>query len=113
MWNNLEGGTYYDAARFDPVFATAQKLHVPLYLHPAAPTADIASKLFVGNYPAAVAGKFGVTSWGWRIDVGMHVLRFYGAGLFDRLPKLKLITEHNGEGLPMSIDRINFVGIAQ
>jgi predicted TIM-barrel fold metal-dependent hydrolase len=40
IWNHLKDGTYYDAARFDPVFAMAQKLGVPIYLHPAAPTAD-------------------------------------------------------------------------
>ncbi|KAI4917761.1 hypothetical protein J4E85_009853 [Alternaria conjuncta] len=62
VWNHLKDGTYYDAARFDPVFVMVQKLNVPLYLHPATPTADIASKLFAGNYPVAVVGKLGVTS---------------------------------------------------
>ena len=104
IWNDLKDGTYYDAARFDPVFAMAQNLDVPLYLHYATPTADIASKLYVGNYPTARAGKLGVTSWGWHVDVGTHVLCLYGAGLFDRFPKLKLIIGHNGEGLPMLID---------
>jgi len=59
MWNHLEDETYYDAARFDLVFAMAQKFHVPLHLHPAAPAADSAFELFVGNYPAAVAGESG------------------------------------------------------
>ena len=108
IWNHLDDGTYYDAACFDPVFAMAQNLDVPLYLHPATLTADIASKLFAGNYPAAVAGKLGVTSWGWYVGVGMHVLRLYSAGLFDRFPKLKLIIGHNSKGLPMYIDRIDF-----
>lgn len=62
MWNHLKDETYYNAARFDPVFAMAHKLHVPLYQQPAGPTADIASKLFAGNYPVAEAGKLGVTS---------------------------------------------------
>ncbi|KAI4700593.1 hypothetical protein J4E81_003554 [Alternaria sp. BMP 2799] len=108
IWDHLDDGTYYDAARFDPVFAMAQNLDVPLYLHPATLTADIAAKLYAGNYPAAVAGKLGVTSWGWYVGVGMHVLRLYGAGLFDRFPKLKLIIGHNSKGLPMYIDRIDF-----
>ncbi|CAN9100559.1 unnamed protein product [Alternaria alternata] len=111
IWNHLKDGTYYDAARFDPVFAMAQELDVPLYLHPAAPIADIASKLFAGNYPAAVAGRLGTNSWGWHVDVGTHVLRLYSAGLFDRFPKLKLIIGHNGEGLPMFIDRIDSTGL--
>lgn len=111
IWNHLKDGTYYDAARFDPVFAMAQALDVPLYLHPASPTADIAAKLFAGNYPAAVAGRLGTNSWGWHVDVGTHVLRLYSAGLFDRFPKLKLIIGHNGEGLPMFIDRIDSTGL--
>jgi predicted TIM-barrel fold metal-dependent hydrolase len=111
IWNHLRDGTYYDAARFDPVFAMAQTLDVPLYLHPATPAADIASKLFAGNYPAPVAGRLGTSSWGWHVDVGTHVLRLYSAGLFDRFPKLKLIIGHNGEGLPMFIDRIDSTGL--
>ena len=107
MWNHVEDETYYDAARFDLVFAMAQKLHVPMYQQPAAPTTDIASKLFAGNYPVAVAGKLGVTSWGWHVDVGTHVLHLYGAGLFDRFARLKLIIAQNGEGLRMFIDRID------
>ncbi|KAH4340368.1 hypothetical protein HBH98_190440 [Parastagonospora nodorum] len=43
--------------------------------------------------------------------VGTHVLRLYGAGLFDRFPKLKLIIGHNGEDLPMFIDRIDSTGL--
>ncbi|OAG12109.1 amidohydrolase family protein [Paraphaeosphaeria sporulosa] len=111
IWNHLKDQTYYDNARFDPVFAMAEKLDVPLYLHPAAPAADIAAKLFAGNYPAAVAGRLGTNSWGWHVDVGTHVLRLYSAGLFDRFPKLKLIIGHNGEGLPMFIDRIDSTGL--
>ncbi|KAI4608750.1 hypothetical protein J4E80_008955 [Alternaria sp. BMP 0032] len=79
--NHLDDGTYYDAARFDPIFAMAQNLDVPLYLHSATPTADIAFNLYVG-----------------------------GAGLSDRFPKLKLIIGHDGEGLPMFIDRIDSTG---
>ncbi|KAI0587783.1 amidohydrolase family protein [Pyrenophora tritici-repentis] len=111
IWNHLKDGTYYDALRFDPVFAMAQELDVPLYLHPAAATADIASKLFAGNYPAAVAGRLGTNSWGWHVDVGTQILRLYSAGLFDRFPKLKLIIGHNGEGLPMFIDRVDSTGL--
>jgi predicted TIM-barrel fold metal-dependent hydrolase len=111
IWNHLKDGTYYDSTRFDPVFAMAEQLDVPIYLHPAAPSQEISSKLFAGNYPAALAGRLGTTSWGWHVDVGTHVLRLYGAGLFDRFPKLKLIIGHNGEDLPMFIDRIDSTGL--
>jgi predicted TIM-barrel fold metal-dependent hydrolase len=111
VWNHLKDGVYYDAVRFDPVFAMAERLDVPIYLHPAAPSVDIASKLYAGNYPTALAGRLGTNSWGWHVDVGTHVLRLYGAGLFDRYPKLKLIIGHNGENLPMFIDRIDSTGL--
>ncbi|KAF2847251.1 hypothetical protein T440DRAFT_492053 [Plenodomus tracheiphilus IPT5] len=111
IWNHLKDGTYYDAARFDPVFATAQKLNVPIYLHPASPTQEIFAKLFAGNYDARAAGQISTGSFGWHIDVGTHVLRLYAAGHFVRFPKLKLIIGHNGEGLPMFIDRIDSTGL--
>jgi predicted TIM-barrel fold metal-dependent hydrolase len=111
IWNHLNNGSYYDAARFDPVFAMAEKLDVPIYLHPAAPTSELSQKLFAGNYPASTAGRLGTNSWGWHVDVGTHVLRVYSAGLFDRFPRLKIIIGHNGEDLPMFIDRVDSTGL--
>jgi predicted TIM-barrel fold metal-dependent hydrolase len=112
IWNHLKDGTYYDALRFDPVFAMAQKLDVPIYLHPAAPTAEISKQLFAGNYPASTAGRLGTNSLGWHVDNGLHVLRLYSAGLFDRYPKLKMIIGHNGEDLPMLIDHTDSPGLS-
>lgn len=111
IWNHLKDGTYFDGGKFDVVFAKAQELDVPLYLHPAAPTQDIFNRLFAGNYvQPQTAGRFSTNSWGWHVDVGTHILRLYGAGVFDRFPKLKVIIGHNGEDLPMFIDRIDSTG---
>jgi predicted TIM-barrel fold metal-dependent hydrolase len=111
LWNNLKNGTYYDSPTFHPVFAKAQDLDVPLYLHPAAPSPSIAAELFAGNYLSASANLLGTTAWGWHVDVGTHLLRLYSSGLFSRFPKLKIIIGHNGEGLPMFLDRIDSVGL--
>lgn len=111
IFNHLKNGTYYDDARFHPVFAMAQNLDVPLYLHPAAPAADIAAKLYAGNYPPPIAGRLGTGAWGWHVDVGLHILRLYSAGIFNLFPRLKLIIGHNGEGLPMFIDRVDSQGL--
>ncbi|KAK5687814.1 hypothetical protein LTR17_026739 [Elasticomyces elasticus] len=35
----------------------------------------------------------------------VHVLRFYGSGLFDKIPKLKVVIGHMGEMLPFMIER--------
>jgi predicted TIM-barrel fold metal-dependent hydrolase len=92
IWNHLKNGTYFDSTRFYPVFAMAEKLDVPIYLHPAAPAADIASKLYTGDYSAALAGRLGTNSWGWHVDVGTHVLRLYGRGTVRSLPQTQ--TDH-------------------
>ncbi|KAI5366348.1 Putative 2-amino-3-carboxymuconate-6-semialdehyde decarboxylase, metal-dependent hydrolase [Septoria linicola] len=108
IWNHLKDGTYFDGGRFDPVFAKAQELDVPLSLHPDSPTQDIFQRLFAGDYvQPQTAGRFITNSWGWHVDVGTHILRRYGAGVFDRFPKLKVMIGHNGEDLPMFIDRVN------
>jgi predicted TIM-barrel fold metal-dependent hydrolase len=44
--------------------------------------------------------------WGWHSDTGLHFLRLYGAGVFDRFPRLKIIIGHVGEMLPFMLDRI-------
>ena len=111
IWNHLKNGTYYDAPAFHPVFSTAQDLDVPIYLHPTNPTADIAAKLYAGNYNPANAALLGGSAWGWHVDVGLHVLRLYASGVFDLFPKLKLIIGHNGEGLPMFVERVESQGL--
>lgn len=111
LWNHLKNGTYYDSPAFYPVFSTAQDLDVPLYLHPTIPIPDIAAKLYAGNYLPGTAAILGGAAWGWHVDVGLHVLRLYAAGVFDLFPRLKLIIGHNGEGLPMFMDRVGQQGL--
>lgn len=102
-----KGRDIFNGTQYNPVFALAEKLDVPLHLHPAAPAADISKISFSGNYPTDIAGRLGTNALGWHVDVGLHVLRLFSAGLFERFPKLKLIMGHNGEDLPMFIDRID------
>ncbi|KAF2829504.1 hypothetical protein CC86DRAFT_286722 [Ophiobolus disseminans] len=107
IWNHLPNGTYFDSEAYTPFWAAAQELAAPIYIHPVAPSPDIAKVLFAGNYAASTAGKLGTNSWGWHVDVGNHVLRLYAAGVFKRFPNLKIIIGHNGEGLAQFIDRVD------
>ena len=45
--------------------ARAQELDVPIYLHPANPASEWASR-FQGNYPQSVASSLGFSGWDWR-----------------------------------------------
>lgn len=101
--NHLDG-TFYDGERFWPVFATAQKLDVPIYIHPTF-ASDEMEQHYQGNYPNEVGKALSAFGWGWHAETGHHILRLFAAGLFDRFPKLKIIIGHMGEMLPFQLER--------
>lgn len=82
---HLDDGRYYDAEEFWPVFAKAEELDVPIYIHPTAPEA-----LYEGNYDEAVSIGLGISAFGWHVDNALSVLRLYGAGVFWKFPSLRL-----------------------
>ena len=102
--NGTEGGAFLDDPRFTPVFETAQRLAVPLYLHPSAPQAAVRDAYF-GGLPERSAYFLSTAAWGWHAELGMHCLRLILAGLFDRFPGLQMIVGHMGENLPYSLIR--------
>ncbi|KAI0837256.1 amidohydrolase 2 [Hypoxylon sp. FL0890] len=104
--SHLADGTHYDAERFWPVFETAERLDVPIYIHPAPYPDTFVKERYSGNYPAGVTLGLSTGAWGWHEDVGLHVLKLFSAGLFHRFPNLKIIIGHMGEMLPMMIDRV-------
>lgn len=105
--NHLPDMTHYDAEKFWPVFEMAEKLDVPIYIHPAPASDQLMSERFEGNYAQVIATGLSTGAWGWHEYEGLHVLKLYAAGLFERFPKLKIIVGHMGEMLPMMIDRID------
>lgn len=100
--NNHEDGTFYDDEKYWIVFEKAIELDVPIYLHPSFPS-EAMTELYKGNYSDQVAFMLSIASWGWHSDVGLHVLKLFAAGLFDKYPKLKLIIGHDGEMVSVSI----------
>jgi len=103
--DNHVNGTHYDAKRFWPIFEAAEELDVPIYLHPNFAT-DGMKDQFMGDYTDGAAMSMSSSGWGWHSDVGLHILKLFSAGLFDKYPKLKLIVGHFGEMLPFMLERI-------
>ncbi|KAI1318873.1 hypothetical protein F5Y16DRAFT_406183 [Xylariaceae sp. FL0255] len=115
------GGTYYDGDAYEPMWAMAEKLGVPVYLHPTLPTptqvegsyAPAQSKNSAGDdqksFSPNVAQSLGAFAWGWHSDAAISVLRLYAAGVFDRYPKLKIVLGHFGEMIPFMLDRVEKV----
>ncbi len=99
-------GAFLDDARFDPLLDRFERLDVPLYLHPAPPSAALREALY-GGLPPAVAARLATGAWGWHAEAGLHVLRMIATGVFDRRPALKMIIGHCGEMLPFMLARID------
>ncbi|KAK5682002.1 hypothetical protein LTR17_027440 [Elasticomyces elasticus] len=97
-------GMYYDGDDFLQFWQKAVDLDIPIYLHPA-PSSPGQREYFKGNYPDELAQIMSNQVWGWHADVAVHVLRLYGSGLFDKIPKLKVVIGHMGEMLPCMIER--------
>ena len=62
---NHHKGKFYDNKTYWPLFARAEELNVPVYLHPANP-AEEWKPGFEGNYPDSVAFNIGTSGWDWR-----------------------------------------------
>jgi predicted TIM-barrel fold metal-dependent hydrolase len=94
-------GAFLDDKKFWVIFEAAQKLGVPIYLHPAMPHPD-ATKAYFAGYEELQGSP-----WGFAIDTSCHFLRILFSGAFDAYPDLKIILGHLGEGLPFAMHRLN------
>lgn len=98
-------GTYLDAPQYFPILEKAAELGVPVYLHPQTlPDRAIA--------PYVEAGLDGAV-WGFAAETGLHLLRIITSGLFDRIPGLRVVVGHLGEGLPYWMHRIDHMHAKQ
>ncbi|KAH8658468.1 putative 2,3-dihydroxybenzoic acid decarboxylase [Xylariales sp. PMI_506] len=97
---------FCDGPEYDILWRTAQELDVPIYLHPSWPTEKLLRDSYAGNYPQTATAALGSSMWGWHSEVGLHILRLYAAGIFDKFPRLKIIIGHFGEMIPFMLQRI-------
>lgn len=106
MIRGLTQDQFLDHPQFAPIFERAEKLEVPIYLHPGLPPKGVADIYYSGlpNH-SGMAEAIACYGWGWHSETAIHVLRLLFAGIFDIYPKLKLIIGHMGEMLPMMMVR--------
>ena len=91
---------YYDLPMYRPFWAEFEKLDVPFYLHPRNPLPQHA-QIYAGH-----SWLLGPT-WAFGQETAVHALRLMGSGLFDDYPGLAIIIGHMGEGLPISMWRVD------
>jgi aminocarboxymuconate-semialdehyde decarboxylase len=95
MGTNVNG-TYLSDERFSPIFEVAQRKECLLFIHPTTP---------LGADKLADYGL--VRSLGYVFDSTVNLVKMSYAGVFDRFPKLKLISAHLSGALPFLQGRVD------
>ena len=101
--NSNARGEYLDHKKYWGIFETAEKLQVPISLHPTIPS-PVMLKPYA-DYGFSLAGP----TMGFIAENSLHAMRLILSGVFDQYPGLKIILGHMGEGLPFWLSRIDFV----
>ena len=105
MIHGLSNGEFLDEPKFDPIWAMAEKLDVPIYLHPSVPhpsVTDVYYKKYMQDFPMVIRA-----AWGFTVETATIAIRMVLGGVFERHPKMKLILGHFGETLPFLVWRID------
>jgi 2,3-dihydroxybenzoate decarboxylase len=105
MIHGLANDLFLDDRRFWPIFARAEKLDVPIYLHPSLPhpaVMDVYYKDYVKDFPMVIRA-----AWGFTVETATLAIRLVLSGVFEAHPRLKIILGHLGETLPFLTWRVD------
>lgn len=99
------GDKNLDDAMFEPTFACAAELGVPLLIHPQIPQASVREAYYAG-FSAPVDLALSTFALGWHFEAGMQFVRLVLGGVFDRHPTLQVILGHWGELVIFYLERL-------
>jgi 5-carboxyvanillate decarboxylase len=99
--NSHVQGEYLDHPKYWDIFAAAEALAAPLYIHPSTPPQNMIEPFLSAGLDGAI--------YGFGVETGLHVLRLIVSGLFDRFPALKVVIGHMGEALPFWLYRLDYM----
>jgi predicted TIM-barrel fold metal-dependent hydrolase len=105
MIHGLAHGEFVDAKEFWPIYARAEALDAPIYLHPSLPHAGVTEAYYadyVKQFPMVVR-----PAWGYTVETATTAIRLVLSGVFEAYPRLKIILGHLGETLPFLVWRID------
>ncbi len=105
MIHGLTNGLWLDDKRFWPIFARAEKLGVPIYLHPSFPHPDVMKAYYADyaqDYPQVIRA-----AWGYTVEAATQAIRLVLSRVFEKHDNLQIILGHMGETLPFLLWRIN------
>ncbi|MGF1477794.1 MAG: amidohydrolase family protein, partial [Geminicoccaceae bacterium] len=105
MIHGLTRGAFADGETFEPLYARAAALGVPVYLHPALPDREVTARYYAPydeSHPMFIRA-----AWGFGVEAGTQAIRLVLSGVFERHPDLRILLGHMGEALPFWLDRID------
>jgi 2,3-dihydroxybenzoate decarboxylase len=105
MIHGMSTGEFIDLKKYWPIFARAEKLDVPIYLHPSLPNptvTEIYYQDYAKDFPLVVR-----PAWGYTVETATQAIRLVLSGAFETHPNLKIILGHLGETLPFLVWRID------
>jgi predicted TIM-barrel fold metal-dependent hydrolase len=105
MIYGLTNGVFPDDDRYFPLYSTAERLEVPIYIHPADPHEAVRAA-----YYADYARRFPIFSTaaaGFTVETMTIAMRMMLSEIPAKFPKLKLILGHMGEALPFLLERVD------
>ncbi|MBX5162329.1 MULTISPECIES: amidohydrolase family protein [unclassified Rhizobium] len=99
------GDRNLDDALFEPTFACAAELGVPLLIHPQIPQTSVRDAYYSG-FGAPIDLAFSTFALGWHFEAGIQFVRLILGGVFDRYPNLQVILGHWGELVLFYLERL-------
>jgi uncharacterized protein len=109
--NGHHRGRYLDDRFFWPILERAERLKLPVYLHPTQSPRAVIDAWYGGLAPI-VGEMMAGPGWGWHIETALHVLRMILGGVFDAHPELQIVVGHMGESLPSMLQRVDVMAPA-
>src|SRR6202162_191554 len=83
-------GAFLDDAKFAPLLARAEKLDVPIYIHPGIPPAEV-RKAYYDGFSKNISFGLATIAWGWHYEVALHVMRLSRSGPMGKEPEANFI----------------------
>ena len=105
MIHGMANGEFIDGKKYWPIFARAEKLDVPIYLHPSLPNATVTEiyyQDYAKDFPLVVR-----PAWGFTVETATQAIRLVLSGVFEAHPNLTIMLGHFGETLPFLMWRID------
>lgn len=105
MLHGLTNNRFHDEKHFWPIFARAEKLDLPIYIHPGLVHPGVQEA-----YYAPYAHEYTTlpqAALGFTCEMMTAAVRLVLSGVFEAHPNLKLVLGHMGEGLPFLLERVD------